>query len=98
MVCREVEAYAEREGIEVEFSRGEERDDGADYYTADCDVTDYAAVACGVFLGEALLWCEDLLLGRCHVGGGFWQERFGVEVCACVEGQVDFISDVDGVR
>lgn len=84
MVRGQVEAHAEREGVEVEFSRGQERDDGADNHAADCDIADYATVARGAFLGEALLRCEDGL-GRGHCGAARrWQ---GVRMrCESVKG------------
>lgn len=70
MVGGEVEACGESEGVEVEFSGGEEGDYGAGYYAADGEVADDAVVAGLLFEGEALFGGDGWggCLGR-HVGG-----------------------------
>jgi hypothetical protein len=64
VVGRQVEAYAERECVEVEFSWGQDHDKGADDYTADTEVADYAVVAGLLFEGEALFGWDGGLEGR----------------------------------
>lgn len=68
MVGGQVEAYAEREGVEVEFSGREERDDGAGEDAADGEVANDAIVAGLLFEGEALLGGDGW--------GGCWGGHF----------------------